>query len=141
MNGQVPHPVTCELDLRLVVAGESSLPVSVELRYDAGDPYAVHATFRTGEEPVRWVFARDLLAEGVTRPVGDGDVRVWPSRERGLDVVLVGLSSPDGAALLEAPAALLVEYLRRTYACVPEGRESVHLDLDSAIERLFDEVA
>ena len=73
--------VSCELHLRLVVSSESSLPVPAGLRYDTADPYAVHATFHTGaEETVEWVFARDLLAEGLHRPTGTGDVRVWPSR-------------------------------------------------------------
>ena len=71
--------VSCELHLRLVVSSESSLPVPAGLRYDTADPYAVHATFHTGaEETVEWVFARDLLAEGLHRPTGTGDVRVWP---------------------------------------------------------------
>ena len=67
--------VSCELHLRLVVSSESSLPVPAGLRYDTADPYAVHATFHTGaEETVEWVFARDLLAEGLHRPTGTGDV-------------------------------------------------------------------
>ncbi len=74
------------------------------LRYDTADPYAVHATFHTGaEETVEWVFARDLLAEACTGP-GTGDVRVWPSRSHGQGVVCIALSSPEGEALLEAPA-------------------------------------
>src|ERR671933_682397 len=65
--------VSCELHLRLVVSSESSLPVPAGLRYDTADPYAVHATFHTGaEETVEWVFARDLLAEGLHRPTGTG---------------------------------------------------------------------
>ena len=40
--------VTCELQLRLVISGDSSLPVPAGLRYDTADPYAVHATFHTG---------------------------------------------------------------------------------------------
>lgn len=89
--------VSCELHLRLVVSSESSLPVPAGLRYDTADPYAVHATFHTGaEETVEWVFARDLLAEGLHRPTGTGDVRVWPSRSQGQGVVCIALSSPEG---------------------------------------------
>ena len=98
--------VTCELHLRLVVSSESSLPVPAGLRYDSADPYAVHATFHTGaRETVDWVFARDLLAEGLRRPTGCGDVRVWPSRNRGQGIVCIALSSPEGEALLEAVEA------------------------------------
>ena len=81
MNGRVNATVSCELHLRLVVSGDSSLPVPAGLRYETTDPYAVHATFHTGGgETVDWVFARDLLSEGLLRPSGAGDVRVWPSR-------------------------------------------------------------
>lgn len=115
--------VSCELHLRLVVSSESSLPVPAGLRYDTADPYAVHATFHTGaEETVEWVFARDLLAEGLHRPTGTGDVRVWPSRSHGQGVVCIALSSPEGEALLEAPARALESFLKRTDAAVPPAR-------------------
>lgn len=115
--------VSCELHLRLVVSSESSLPVPAGLRYDTADPYAVHATFHTGaEETVEWVFARDLLAEGLHRPTGTGDVRVWPSRSHGQGVVCIALSSPEGEALLEAPARALESFLKRTDAAVPPVR-------------------
>lgn len=117
--------VSCELHLRLVVSSESSLPVPAGLRYDTADPYAVHATFHTGaEETVEWVFARDLLAEGLHRPTGTGDVRVWPSRSHGQGVVCIALSSPEGEALLEAPARALESFLKRTDAAVPPARNT-----------------
>lgn len=117
--------VSCELHLRLVVSSESSLPVPAGLRYDTADPYAVHATFHTGaEETVEWVFARDLLAEGLHRPTGTGDVRVWPSRSHGQGVVCIALSSPEGEALLEAPARALESFLKRTDAAVPRARST-----------------
>lgn len=137
MNGRV-STVTCQLEVQLQVSGDASVPVPVTLRYEAHDPYAVHATFETGaEEGVSWTFARELLAQGVLRAAGEGDVRVWPSWRSGLDVVYVALASPDGEALLEAPAAALVSFLRRTYVVVPVGDESAHLDLDSTVEALL----
>ena len=43
-----------------------AVPVQVELRYDTRDPYAVVAAFRTGRAGwVEWVYARDLLADGL----------------------------------------------------------------------------
>jgi Streptomyces sporulation and cell division protein, SsgA len=137
MTGRAPSTVTCDLDLRLVGSGDSSLAVPVELRYDSSDPYAVHATFRTGGDHVSWVFARELLADGLRYPSGEGDVRVWPARERGGGVVFVGLSSPDGAALLEAPASSLLVFRKRTYAAVAHGAESAHLDIDGAVTRML----
>lgn len=133
--------VTCELQLRLVVSSESSLPVPAGLRYDSADPYAVHASFHTGgNETVDWVFARDLLAEGLRRPTGCGDVRVWPSRNRGQGIVCIALSSPEGEALLEAPAPELSNFLERTYATVAAGDESMHLDIDAALTQLIAEI-
>lgn len=132
--------VSCRLHLRLVVSSESSLPVPAGLRYDTADPYAVHATFHTGaEETVEWVFARDLLAEGLHRPTGTGDVRVWPSRSHGQGVVCIALSSPEGEALLEAPARALESFLKRTDAAVPPGTEHRHFDLDTELSHILAE--
>jgi hypothetical protein len=132
--------VSCELHLRLIVSSESSLPVPAGLRYDTADPYAVHATFHTGaDETVDWVFARDLLAEGLHRPTGTGDVRVWPSRSHGQGVVCIALSSPEGEALLEAPARALESFLKRTDAAVPPGTEHRHFDLDRELSHILAE--
>ncbi|MBW8805025.1 MAG: sporulation protein SsgA [Catenulispora sp. 13_1_20CM_3_70_7] len=130
--------VTCELQLRLVISGDSSLPVPAGLRYETADPYAVHATFHTGgQDTVDWVFARELLAEGLRRPTGTGDVRVWPSRSRGQAIVCLALSSPEGEALLEAPARALESFLKRTNAAVPPGLEHRFYDLDAELMHLF----
>jgi hypothetical protein len=108
------------------------------LHYDTADPYAVHATFRTGQgDGVSWVFARELLTLGVHRPAGDGDVRVWPSWNAGSEVIFIGLASPDGEALLQAPTADLVDFLGRSYSLCAQGQEREHLDVDGAIESLL----
>ncbi|MEJ7743255.1 MAG: SsgA family sporulation/cell division regulator [Nocardioidaceae bacterium] len=74
-----PVSVTRTLTLELIDATGAATPLAAELLYDKSDPYAVAACFRTGLDlPVRWVFARDLLAEGLYEPTGDGDVHVWP---------------------------------------------------------------
>jgi hypothetical protein len=67
----------------------------------------------------------------------DGDVRVWPSWSSGAEVVFIGLTSPDGEALLQAPTRDLVDFLGRTYALCPQGQERDHLDVDGAIEALL----
>lgn len=137
MNARPDH-VTAVLDLRLVVPGSSSLPVVADLSYEAGDPYAVHVAFHTGAtEVVEWVFARQLLTDGVTRPVGEGDVQVWPSHSGGRPVICLALSSPSGRALFEAPLADLVEFLTKTYAAVPTGSESDYVDLDAELSLLL----
>jgi hypothetical protein len=129
--------VTCELRLRLLVAGDAALPVPAALRYDVADPYAVHAAFHAAGDTVEWVFARELLAAGLQGEAGIGDVRVWPSSDTGVDVVFVSLSSPEGQALLEAPARELAAFLERTYSAVPAGGESSHVDVDTALAQLL----
>jgi starch synthase len=74
--------ITAELELHLVVPGGPSLPVLADLRYESNDPWAVRVAFQTGGEGdgvVEWMFARQLLTDGVAQATGEGDVRVWPS--------------------------------------------------------------
>ena len=69
--------------------------------------------------------------------------RPWhPKRRRyawsaGTEVIFIGLTSPDGEALLQAPTRQLVDFLGRTYALCAQGQEPEHLDVDGAIEALL----
>lgn len=127
-----------ELELSLVLSPERSVPVPARLVYRTDDPYAVHITFHIGSDhPVHWTFARELLVEGVFRPCGHGDVRVWPTTLDGQAVVLMALSSPDGDALLEVPAAQVSAWLERTLRVVPPGSEAQQLGLDDGLAELL----
>ncbi|MER7663028.1 SsgA family sporulation/cell division regulator [Streptomyces sp. NPDC096193] len=127
-----------ELELKLVLSPERSVPVPARLTYRTDDPYAVHVTFHVGSEsPVKWTFARELLVEGVFRPCGHGDVRVWPTKVDGRNVVLMALSSPDGDALLEAVATVVSAWLERTLRVVPPGSESERLGIDDGLAELL----
>ena len=138
MSSARPTTVTADLQLRLVAPGSSGLPVRARMRYDVSDPYAVHMAFHTGTgEVVEWTFARQLLTDGVTRPVGEGDVQVWPSSSGGSAVVCLALSSPSGKALFEVPLPQLVDFLGATYAAVPTGGESAHVDVDAELALLL----
>ncbi|MEU0475605.1 SsgA family sporulation/cell division regulator [Streptomyces olivaceus] len=133
-----PTVVERELELRLVLSPETSIPVPALLGYHSDDPYAVHITFHIDSgQPVHWTFARDLLVEGVFRPSGHGDVRVWPSKREGRSVVLMALSSPDGDALLEAPTPQVSAWLERTLRAVPPGSEGGRLGLDDGLAELL----
>ena len=100
-----PHvDVEASVQLRLVVADADAVPLPVSLRYCATDPYAVRAVFSGDGMEVEWVFARDLLRTGLTSPVGEGDVHVWPSWGTGRELLMISLTSPDGQAVLEAGA-------------------------------------
>lgn len=133
--------VRTELELRLVVPGGPPLPVRADLRYGADDPWAVRLAFHVGDggdtgSVVEWLFARDLLVEGITGPAGAGDVRVWPSA--GWDrVVNMAMASPSGSAVFELDLDALVEFLEQTCLAVPTGSEEGVVDLDSELALLF----
>ncbi|MBT2395589.1 SsgA family sporulation/cell division regulator [Streptomyces sp. ISL-100] len=127
-----------ELELNLVLSPERSIPVPARLTYRTQDPYAVHISFHIGSDsPVNWTFARELLVEGVFRPCGHGDVRVWPTRIDSRSVICVALTSPDGDALLEAPSPAVSAWLERTLRAVPPGTESGRLGMDEALAELL----
>jgi hypothetical protein len=146
------RPLGREVTFELLPPPEESgalampVPVRVWLRYDPADPFAVHATFHTGgQEPVRWVFSRELLAAGLAGPAGIGDVRVHPlpefgpvDGERGQRIVLE-LSTPSGHAVFATDADAVGEFLRATYRLVPEGTELGHLELDAELAALLAE--
>ncbi|GGX97662.1 SsgA family sporulation/cell division regulator [Streptomyces fructofermentans] len=127
-----------ELELQLILSPERSIPVPARLGYRTDDPYAVHMTFHIGtDHPVNWTFARELFVEGVFRPCGHGDVRVWPTKVGGRSVVLMALSSPDGDALLEAPSTQVSAWLERTLRAVPPGSETEQLGIDDGLAELL----
>jgi hypothetical protein len=114
-----------------------AVPVQVELRYDTRDPYAVVAAFRTGRVGwVEWVFARDLLADGLITHSGEGDVTIRPAVDDP-EVVMVELSSPSGHAVFEASAQELADFLDRTYDVVVPGNENLWVNVDDALTRLL----
>ena len=135
--------VRAELELRLVVPGGPSLPVLADLRYAADDPWAVRVAFQVGsgqdgDGTVEWMFARQLLTEGIAGAVGEGDVRVWPSvsgRER---VINLAMASPSGSALFEIDRDALVEFLQQTYLAVATGTEEDVVDLDAELALLLE---
>jgi hypothetical protein len=133
----VPASIQAALTLSLVVPGDEPLPVDATLEYSATDPFAVHLDIAAGDGVVRWSFARELLTAGVDAPAGDGDVRIVPVGARDGRRVRIQLSSPDGAAVLEAPLTQMVEFLAATFAVVPTGTESDLLDVDNLIAELL----
>ena len=115
-----------------VVSAERSRALAARLEYHAAEPYEVRLVFHTDRrDPVTWIFARDLLADGLSRPVGTGDVRIRPTVDGGrhlLSVVLVGESAQ---ALIELPAAEVGAFVLRTLRLVPKGEEVQRLDFDA----------
>jgi len=139
--------VSADLELRLVVPGGPSLPVRATLSYATADPWAVRVGFQTGatnddgsaDGIVEWMFARELLTDGVARTVGEGDVRVWPSVVGREHFVNLAMASPSGSALFEIDRDALVEFLQQTYLAVPTGLEEDVVDLDAELALLTGE--
>ena len=133
--------VDCNCLMQLVLSSGAHVSVPTRLSYSTQDPYAVHVVFDAyGDAPVTWVFARDLLAEGVLRPSGLGDVRIWPATSKRRGMLNLALCSFDGYALLTAPLAMVMPWLKRTYELVPAGQEAQTIDFDDWLSRLLGEV-
>ncbi|MET9453134.1 SsgA family sporulation/cell division regulator [Streptomyces cinerochromogenes] len=131
-------PIVCTTSVRVAVADEPPVPLTAELRYSAADPYAVCLSLGApSARSVDWVFARSLLAQGLTRPTGTGDVVVFPERRRDPATVRVLLRTHTGAALLEIACSAVTAFLRRADAVVPPGTEHHHLDVDRVVEQLM----
>ena len=136
-TGPIPVVITAQITLNLVIGSEFGMPVSASFHYSVHEPLSVRAAFNTGDGAVTWVFARDLLRDGLDHPVGDGDVTCWPATDAGERVLCISLRSPSGQALLEAPYEQVRDFLHRTFDVVPTGAESDFLDLDGLIHDLL----
>jgi hypothetical protein len=124
------------LGVFLRLSSELSVPITARFAYRTNDPYAVHVVFDMGlGEPVRWIFARELLTAGMEGPVGEGDVLVWPVHERA--VCCLSLAPRHGHALVEMPAGALAGWLKRTRRLVPVGSEEDFLDVDALSRHLL----
>ncbi|PZT70231.1 SsgA family sporulation/cell division regulator [Streptomyces sp. SW4] len=123
------------LVVQLQAGDTERFPVLAHLGYDAADPFAVTVVFSAdGRVLARWTLDREMLGEGLLRPVGVGDVRLRPV-SRGmwdeLRVELLGDFRPDGGrhhAVVYAWAPAVAAFLRETHALVRPGQEEVRVD-------------
>jgi hypothetical protein len=129
--------VSHEVEMRIMLDSGGSLPMPCTLRYEVTDPFAVSATFRSTEGTVTWVFARDLLAEGLSAPAGEGDIRVSPVHAVGRSLVRLELSSPAGHAVMEGPMGQVEAFLARSFDVLPKGYEWQYLNFDTALAELL----
>lgn len=108
----------------------------MDLHYDPDEPYAVrlHDSCSAGD----LVFARELLTAALRNgSAGDGDVQLYLTHQ-GCSLLI--LKRADAGALALKPQALEA-FLARSFALVPSGQETAHLDLDAAIGRLLGKAA
>ena len=112
--------------------------------YDSGDPYAVtvdlaghwRAAGADGPAPI-WTFGRSVLIAGLHGAPAEAeefaDVRFALTGHW----LTMRLSSPDGCVHVRFVADPVRRFATRTQRLVGVGRESRHLDVDSAIAQLL----
>ncbi|WP_395297075.1 SsgA family sporulation/cell division regulator [Kitasatospora hibisci] len=131
--------VAMDLDLRTVVCPGLSVLVRARLRYHQAEPYAVYLDSHVDrEEPITWMFARELLAAGLVRRAGVGDVSVHPGVGGEAGTVFIALGGDESTVVLRARAAEVRTFLGHTECVVPYGREREFVDLDVLLCRLLE---
>ena len=78
---------------------------------------------------------RQFAAPSQVRPRDDHHVRMAPRHH----LACLQWCSPNGDALLEAPADAVAEFLAETARLVPPGTEYQHIDVDAALGALLGE--
>ncbi len=123
---------------RIIASAPPSRTVPAHLRYERTDPFAVRIAFPAAASldgaEVEWAFARDLLARGLLRSAGGGDVRVWPC---GPHRTVLEFHAQEGVAMVQIDTPELRSFLARSYALVPAGGEGGQLDVDSDLAALL----
>jgi hypothetical protein len=109
-------------------------PIPTTVKYfPAQDPYAIVFVFFT-PNPIQWIFARDLLVEGIEVPVGVGDVKFRPAG----DHVIMSISDEAGGdaefSFLKTDIQAIIEIAQ---TMMPRGKESEAINWDSELEVLF----
>ncbi|MFG2824741.1 SsgA family sporulation/cell division regulator [Kitasatospora sp. NPDC048365] len=147
-GGRIPRQRTAaggvvdRIDTEVVVAPGLTVPVPACLRYDPAEPYAVHLDMQVyAGAPVRWTFARDLLATGTTTWAGGGDVSVFPdpAPDAERDTVFISLTGEESTAVLRVPTAVVRAFLARSERIVPIGDEHHHVEVANNLRPLFDD--
>ncbi|MFJ7589397.1 SsgA family sporulation/cell division regulator [Streptomyces sp. NPDC097617] len=126
------------ISTHLAVAG-SLLPVRTQAVYDTSDPYAVRFDFMPdGCPPIRWHFERDMLSEGMCRPVGEGDISLRPRWTGGHETLVMELWGDTRigyeCAVLITDSAQVNCFLEQSYQLVARGAES--WDVDGFLRRI-----
>ncbi|MEA5366053.1 SsgA family sporulation/cell division regulator [Amycolatopsis sp., V23-08] len=100
------------------------------LSYDVTRPDVITVLFLT-RTPVMWILGRDLLADGLMNPAGEGDVRIAPSPAT--DEVAVEIRTRHGRAFVRLLWDPVAGFVRATYGRVPRGTEYANVDWDQLL--------
>jgi len=131
-------PISHDIELWCFDPWGRSVRVPTTFGYASSDPYAVSLTFHSGTGDVEWVVSRTLMLQGLAAPAGEGDVKIQPEfDERHQPVAVFDFCSPDGRLVARADSHEIQLFLARSFAMVPVGTESRHLNVDVLIARLL----
>jgi hypothetical protein len=133
MNTTIHHEQIAAL---LPASGSDAVtPVTTRWTYDPSEPYAITIAFATERGRwVEWVFARDLLIDGLTEPAGEGDFRVSPDADP--DLLVLEIFAPSGSAAFTLERDDTEDFLERTLEQVPAGTEGAHFNVDRLLAEL-----
>lgn len=110
-------------------------PVATRWTYDTTEPFAITVAFATDRGRwVEWVFARELLIDGLTEPAGEGDLRIAPDADP--DLLLLEIFAPTGSASFTLDRDDVEDFLAATLEAVAAGSESAHFDVDRLLAEL-----
>lgn len=101
---------------RQMVATVADTELRLSLTWDSTNPYAVVMDLYPTQGPVQWVFAWELLEDGVHGPTGIGDVRICPDAAGHTIIVLIGGSV---RTVLQVDTAEVKEFLADTWIAEP----------------------
>ena len=110
--------------------------IPVDLHWFPDDPYAICMEF-VGRD-IDWQFSRELLANGLRGPAGDGDVRIRPLDSHLIEVTLLPCVPGQSSATLLAPRADLEDFLSAVWTQLP-AEATVHADLDRWLREVLHE--
>jgi hypothetical protein len=136
------HPrdrLTLLTTLHNLAAPPESAAVACRLRYTPESPYSVRLDLVTSPgDQVTWVISRDLLLAGTEELSGQGDVKIWPSRQRGdTPSLYLRLERPHVSAMFATELRPIRLWLQETYTVVPAGGESLLVDWDALAASLL----
>ena len=121
----------------LVALADDTTPVRSRWTYNAAEPFTIAVAFQSEDDVwVEWVFAREILVNGMTGSAGIGDVRLRPRRTHGRTALQLEIESPEGHALLELDRESVQRFLEATIKLVPLGEESDYFDVDALIDEI-----
>jgi len=111
----------------------------VVMSFDPESPLVVNFDFDVEGVAAKWMFSRDLVAEGCYSPngVGDGDCRFWADNDGTTDMLTVLISSPEGEAVLDVPRQSVLFFLETCDAQVRRGSKAEDMALAEQVELLL----